>query len=84
MLSNKTLTLILNSFPFLLKGALVTIQIAVFATIIGLFFGCMFGVFSSKKLRVKGLAQIIDLYLAIFQDLRLLAHHFHLPNHQTL
>jgi len=65
MLETNVTTLLLNAAPFLLKGALLTLQIALCATTIGLIFGFMLGILNSNKLRVPVLSQLIDLYVLV-------------------
>ena len=65
MLENKTFNLIYSSLPFLLKGLIITVKIAIFASLIGLLFGFLFGVFSSKKLKIKGISSIINFYVLV-------------------
>ena len=61
----KTITLLHDALPLLLKGALVTLQITALALGIGLVFGTIFGTLNAKKIRMKGIAQLIDAYVLV-------------------
>lgn len=65
MFESKVANLLIKSFPFLLKGAWLTVQVALCAMVIGLTFGILFGIASSKKLNVTFLAPLIRLYVLI-------------------
>jgi len=67
MFESKAVKLLTTSLPFLLKGALLTLQVALCAMVIGLTFGLLFGIISSKNLKVKGVSQLIGLYVLIIR-----------------
>ena len=67
MLEHKIIKLIINSMPLLLKGAFVTIQIAICAVVIGFVCGIVLGVLNSKKLRIRGFSSLIDFYVLIIR-----------------
>jgi polar amino acid transport system permease protein len=62
-----TFNLILNSFPILLYGLLITLQVAFFAVLIGFVFGFVLGILNSNKFKTKILSPIINFYVLIIR-----------------
>ena len=60
-------SLLLNSFPLLLQGALMTVKIAVVAMAIGVSCGVLVGILNCKKLRIPGISHVIELYILILR-----------------
>nr|WP_295974610.1 amino acid ABC transporter permease [uncultured Bacillus sp.] len=56
---------VLPSFPFILQGVWVTLQIAFFAGLLGFVFGIILSLFKISKIRVLNL--IADVYTSIFR-----------------
>jgi His/Glu/Gln/Arg/opine family amino acid ABC transporter permease subunit len=64
---NDTISLILNSLPFLLRGALTTLQIASIYIGIGLMGGLLLGVANCQKFRPSFLARIISAFVTVIR-----------------
>lgn len=60
MFSSHSLNLLFQSLPFLLKSALVTIEISLFALCVGMIGGIGMGILNSQKLRKANLGKILD------------------------
>ncbi len=54
--------LIIQSWPLLARGMVASVQLAFYSIAIGLIFGTLIGVASSRQLRVPGVAHLFDLY----------------------
>ena len=67
MLNHKMVVVLKNSLPLMLKGAFVTIEVAVFAMLIGFSIGLIFGIINSNRIRIPVISQIIDLYVLIIR-----------------
>jgi len=84
MIDTETLVLLQKSAPLLLRGALMTIRLAVLAVIIGAVFGTIMGVLNSKRLRMRGLGRLIDLYVTVVRGtpifIQILIVYFALPD----
>lgn len=65
MISENALQLLMNSLPALSMGALVTIEIAVTAILIGLCGGVVCGILNCRKLQTKSIALVIDSFVWI-------------------
>jgi len=55
--------LLLHSYPYLLKGALVTIEIATVSMVIGTVFGCLIGGANCRRVRIPFLSTFLKGYV---------------------
>ena len=60
---NSELSLLLQSLPFLVKGAFVTIQIALVSIAVGLCGGILIGILNCRKLRFEPLAFLLNSFV---------------------
>jgi len=60
---------IINELPLLLKGALLTFEIMIFATAISLTIGIVFGVISCNRLRIPYFSHLIDHFTFILRSI---------------
>jgi polar amino acid transport system permease protein len=65
MFSEKSFELLIQSLPVLAKGALITLEIALVAVMIGFCGGLLCGILNCKKLQTKLAALIIDSFVWI-------------------
>ncbi len=69
--------------PLLLKASLITLEASALGAIFGILGGLLLGVFNSQRLRQPGIAQLIDLYVAVIRGtpifVQLLIVYFALP-----
>lgn len=69
--------------PLLLKASLITLEASTLGAVFGVLGGLILGVFNSQRLRKLGLAQLIDLYVAVIRGtpifVQLLIVYFALP-----
>lgn len=80
----KTITLITNAMPLLLKGMVLTLKITSCALCIGLVFGIILGTLNSKKIKTSGISHAIDFYVLLFRGtpvyVQVLLFYFALPD----
>lgn len=73
-----------NAFPLLLRGALITVWISAVGIVCGFFFGALFGVLDSNKMRTPFLSLFLRTYVTIFRGtplfVQLLIVYFALPD----
>lgn len=63
MFTEKSLQLLLDSLPTMMKSALVTIEIALVAILFGFCLGMLFGILNCRKLRLKAVSVGIDAFV---------------------
>jgi polar amino acid transport system permease protein len=84
MTQNNTIQTLISWFPLLMQGALVTLELAIGAALIGIVLGTIMGIASCRKLAVPGIKHIIKLYVLCIQGtpvfVQVLLFYYALPN----